>query len=148
MSQTELSSGGSQRFVGTDVSKIFLGGNTTQKESYINNSSYDPIDLPAGTVMGRIAGTDVLVPSVASASDGSEQPVGVLMNDLTIDSGDTVNATICNGGKVAAEKISFYHPTNSLNTQVGGVRYKDLLQRNTTLKLIWSEEMTGEYDNY
>lgn len=148
MSQEKLNEGSNQLFVGTDVSKILLGDNVTQKEEYVNNSSYDPISLPAGTVMGRISDTDIIVPCVSTATDGSEQPIGILIEDRSIDSGDTVNAHICNGGKVAAEKISFYHPTDSLNSQVGGVRFKDLIQRNTTIKLIWSEEMTGDFDNY
>jgi hypothetical protein len=146
--QEELNEGQNQRFVGTDVSKVFLGNNTTQKEEYVNNSGYDPISLPPGTVMGRIAGTDIVVPCTSAATDGSEQPIGVLMQDLEIDSGDTVNAVLCNGGDIAAEKISFYHPTDSLNSQVDGVRMKDLLLRNTTIKLIWSDEMSGDYDNY
>lgn len=148
MSQESLNEGSNQRFVGTDVSQIFLGNNLTQNESYINNSGYDPISLPAGTLMGRIAGTDVLAPCVSTASDGSEQPVGVLMQNLDIDSGDTVKACICTGGRVAAEKIDFRHPTDSLNKQVGSVRYKDLIARNTTIQLIYSEEMTGDYDNH
>lgn len=148
MSQQDLSSGQNQRFVGTDVSKIFLGDNKTAKEEYVNNSSYNPITLPAGTPMGRIANTDILVPCVSTASDGSAECIGILMQDLTITAGDTVNALICKGGRVAAEKIDFFHPTDSLNKQVNGVRYKDQIEKNTTIQLIWSEEMTGDYDNY
>lgn len=148
MSQESLSSGANHLFVGTDVSKIFLGENKTQVESYVNNSGYDPITIPAGTPMGRIASTDIVVPCTSAATDGSQNPIGILMQDLTIDSGDTVTALICIGGRVAAEKVNFYHPTDSLNTQVSSVRYKDLISRFTTIQLIWSEEMSGEYDNH
>lgn len=148
MSQESLNEGANQLFVGTNSSQIFLGNNLTANESYVNNSDYDPITLEKGTLMGRIAGTDILTPCISSATDGSEQPVGVLMQDLTIDDGDTKKACICTGGRVAAEKVVLYHPTESLNTQVDGVRYKDLIARNTTIQLIYSDEIGGDYDNY
>lgn len=91
-----------------DVSKIFLGCNKYDSESYINNSGYDPVTLLAGTVMGRIAATGVLVPVLKGANNGSQYPIGILAHDIEIGPGETAGATICVAGDVAEDKLIFW----------------------------------------
>jgi len=141
--QTTANSGSNQLFVNTDTSKIFLGNNQTENDSYINNSGYDPITLRAGTVLGRIGSSDILVPTQSTASDGSQNVLGVLMTDLVVDSGDTVTAPVCVSGRVAAEKLIFVKPGDNLNTAVSNRRYKDKIQGETVgIKLVYSTEMS------
>lgn len=111
------------------------------KEQYINNSTYDPIVLKAGTLVGRITATNVLAPLVSTASDGSQLPVGVLANDLTIAAGATVTTTICDQGDIAAEKILFVKPGDGLETVVSGRRLKDHVH-SQGIQLVYGTEMT------
>lgn len=138
---------GQQAIVNYDVSKIFVFGNRYENDQYINNSGYDPITLLAGTVMGRIASSGVLVPLKSDASDGSQYPIGVLAQDLIIDSGATVTAAICVSGDVAQDKVIFVKPGDGLETTVSSRRLKDRLAADTVgIKLVPSSEMTA-FDN-
>ncbi len=143
--QTIVLNNGRQAIINQDVSKIFILNNRYQKGNYINNSSYDPITLYAGTVLGRIHASNVLVPLEAGASDGSQFPVGILAEDLEIDSGDTVECYLCDGGDVATEKVLFVKPGDGLETVVSSRRLKDWIQAQG-IKLVGGTEMT-DFDN-
>jgi hypothetical protein len=87
-----------------DTSIIFLWANKFIKANFIN-STYDDIELVGGTVMGRIAATEEVVPLDPDATDGSQYPVGILAETITIEEGETVELNLCNAGSVAEEKI-------------------------------------------
>lgn len=152
-SQSIANSGQNQLFVNTDISKIFLGNQRSENESYTNNSTYSPIRLLAGTIMGRITGTDIVVPWRNDSVDGSQYPTGILMADLTVDIGAQLKAPLCTGGRIAAEKIIAYQLSNqSVATtlqltiaSLGGRRVKDILE-SIGFHLIYSTEMSA-YDN-
>jgi hypothetical protein len=136
--------------VNTDTSKLFIGRNRYESDNYVNNSYYDPITLPAGTVMGRVAATNVLIPCQKGATDGSQYVVGILAQDLLIDSGDTVSAAVCVEGDVNENMISFFNSEATgmgLNTVVGDRTMRDRIAGDTVgIKLVPCEEMT-DYDN-
>lgn len=142
-SQSVALNTGQQAIIHTDLSKIFILNNRYQKDNYVNNSSYNPISLSAGTVMGRVSATGVLAPLNAGASDGTQFPVGILAQDLEIDSGETVSATICDAGDIAAEKVIFFTPGNGLETVVSSRRMKDHIAAQG-MNLVSSTEMTQE----
>lgn len=144
-SQTIALNNGRQATINTDVSKIFVGDNRYQKDNYTNNSSYDPITLLAGTVMGRISASNLVVPMKSTAGDGSQLPVGILADDLVLASGAQENVTLVDMGDVAAYKLIFALPGDGLDTVVSSRRYKDHIAAQG-LKLVYGEEMTG-YDN-
>lgn len=146
MEQTIPLNTSNELFVNTDISKIFIWGNRFQKGQYINNSTYDPIVLKAGTILGRIHATNVLVPLVASASDGSQFPVGILAQDLTIAASATVTTTMVDYGDVAQDKIIFVKPGDGLETVVSSRRIKDHLQAQGIKVVPGGDEMTG-FDN-
>lgn len=128
-----------------DLSKIFIWNNRYENDSYINNSNYNPITLLVGTVMGRIASTGYIVPCYASAVDGSQDPIGVLANDIILSAGQSKQASICIAGDVASNKLIFLYG-DSLETVVAGKRMKDRIQANSLIILRASTEMT-DYDN-
>lgn len=130
-------------FTNYDTSKLFIGNNKFPTNQYVNNSTYDPIVLKAGTLMGRVGSTGVLVPSQSDAADGSQNPVGVLAQDLSVEAGDTVTATICDGGDVVKNKVIFVKPGDNMETIISNRRYKDLIQAETHIKLVESTEQTG-----
>lgn len=144
---TEVENTGSQAHFQTNTNKIFIGENRYENDSYVNNSLYDPITLEAGTVMGRIAATRILVPIQPSASDGSQYPVGILAQDLTVDSGDTVQAALCVYGDVAEDQIKFYNDQYDLNTVVSSRTLRDRIKGDTAgIRIIPSTDLTG-FDN-
>lgn len=129
-----------------DLSKIFIWNNRYEGDSYVNNSNYNPISILAGTVMGRIASTGYIVPCYASAVDGSQDPIGVLAQDvLLLAGGSSKQAAICIGGDIAANKLIFLYG-DTLETVVAGKRMKDRLQANSHIILRSATEMT-DYDN-
>lgn len=130
-----------------DLSKIFLLNNRYENDNYVNNSGYSTLTLLAGTVMGRIASTGVLVPCLASAVDGSQFPIGILARDIvSLASGGTVACTICIAGDVNQSKLIFLYGDN-LETVVAGRRFKDRIQADSAgIILRIGIEMT-DYDN-
>lgn len=136
-----------QLFVNTDLSQVFLGEIFSENDNYINNSGYDPIALPMGTVMGRIAASGVVVPLQSNASDGSQFPLGILMEDLLIDSGGTVQAPICVAGKVAKNQVTFFRPGDAFETVVSSRRLVDRIGSDTVgIKLVPTQDLT-QFDN-
>jgi len=126
-------------FINTDTSKTFIVIKATERESYINNSTYNPITLYAGTVLGRIQASGVIVPWRNDVTDGSQFPVGILGSDMQIDSGDTVAALLVTECRMAAEKVIAYQLSNqSISTTLqlaitswhgaGTTRLKDALE--------------------
>lgn len=136
---------GQQAIIHTDLSRIFVRENRYEYGNYVNNSSYDPITLLAGTVMGRISASGILVPLQSNASDGSQFPVGILSKDIVVDGSDTVEAPICVAGDVVKEKVLFVKPGDAMETVVSSRRLSDRLAADTVgIKLVSSTEMSGE----
>jgi hypothetical protein len=145
--QTTTVSNGSSLFVNTDTSKIFIRENRYERDSYVNNSGYDPITLKAGTIMGRISATGILVPWTSTASDGSQNVVGILADDMQIAGGATAAASICIYGDVAKEQLVFTKPGDAFETVVAGRRVFDKIKSETAgIRIITTDEMTN-FDN-
>lgn len=143
MSQTVALNNGSQAIIHTDLSKIFIRDNRYTEGIY-TNEVYDPVTLTAGTLMGRIAATQKLVPLVSTANDGSQFPVGVLKETKIVEEGDTVYLTICVAGDVAEDKIIFSGSDN-MNTVVTSKTLRDRIGSDTVgIKLVACTEMTSE----
>jgi hypothetical protein len=144
-SQTTALNNGQQAIIHTDVSKIFLWNNRYENALY-NNSAYGSVTLTAGTLMGRVSATGWVKPLASGAADGSQFPVGVLANDITVDGGDLVTVAICVAGDVAEEQI-ILQGTDTMETTISSRRLRDRIGADTVgIKLVQSTEMTG-YDN-
>lgn len=146
MSQEEVLNNGQQSITNTDLSKIFVFNNRYETMSFTNDDVYDDVQLQAGMVMGRIASTNKVVQLVKGASDGSQYPIGVLLNDLLVQEGDTVNVSVCVSGDVAEEKLIFLSGT-ALTDVVESKTIRDRIGSDTVgIKLVAATELTG-YDN-
>lgn len=145
MSSQSSSISGNQATINTDVSKIFLRDNRYQKNNHLNNGAYDPLTLVAGTLLGRIGSSDLVVPLFSLAGDGSQYPVGILAHDVEIESGETKEISFCDFGDVAYDKVVLFYSGDTLETVVSSRRLKDYLQAQG-VKLITGTEMTA-YDN-
>ncbi len=142
-SQTIQNAGNNMLIVKTDVAKIFLRDNRYQTGNNLNNSSYSPMVLRAGTLMGRISATGFLAPMYAPGADGTQFPVGVLANDYSIAVGETKVVTIVDFGDVAEDQLVFFWSGQTLNTVVSSRMVRDYLQAQG-IKLITSIEMTRD----
>jgi hypothetical protein len=106
--------------------------------------------IPAGTVMGRVFATGKVIPLVSSATDGSENPIGILAESITAAASASVPCAIVYGGEIASNLIVFSNGTDTLATTVGtqstGGTLLDMITRNTQLAIITTTDLSN-YDN-
>jgi hypothetical protein len=121
-----------------DFSKIFLFDNKYRKVN-IANASGSSLVLTAGMVIGAVGITHAVYKSGTS----NQLPVGILAENITILNGTNADVTICNGGKVAQEKVTL-DGTNTLATIVSNRSIRDMIISNTLgLELVTTDEMTS-----
>ena len=132
--------------VNTDTSKIFVWQPRSEVGDYTNNSGGD-LDLKAGTLMGRISATNLLIPLVGAAVDGSQYPVGVLMHDITVLDTESAKLTICVSGDVVEEQLIIDAGDDLDTTVIGGRTLRDRIGGDTVgIKLVSTDELT-DFDN-
>jgi hypothetical protein len=131
------------QFNNYDTSKIFVGENQYETGSYTNDE-YADSPLAAGTLMGRVASSGKLIALKSNATDGSQFPVGILVQDYTVAGGDTVGVTVCVAGRVVENKVVL-DPGDSLETIIDSWRrLRDHIASDTVgIKLVPSTELTG-----
>lgn len=135
-----------QLFINTDTSKIFVWDNRTATFNY-NNATYDDVVIEAGTVMGRISATGLVTVLDASASDGSQFPIGILFEGQTIEAGDTQQLTLCVSGDVVENKLVFKSGT-TINSVISGRRLFDRIGSDTVgVKLVQGSSELTTFDN-
>lgn len=127
-----------------DTSKIFLGKN----ESFVAQFTAGVTDvlLEAGTLMGRIAATQKVVPLESTATDGSQFPVGILNSTRNVLATTTVSVAIVNKGDVAREQIIF-DGSDTFTTLVDDRSLEDRIASDTAgIILVKTSELTN-FDN-
>lgn len=145
MSTQIITSGPSQLKVNTDRSKVFLWNRRSEK-GQITNGTGGTVNYPEGTVMGRISASGKFAPFASGAVDGTQHPIGVLIESYAIVAADTQDVFISVSGDVAEEKLIF-QGADTLETVISGQRVRDILQgKSVGIKLVKSTEMTN-YDN-
>lgn len=133
---------GNQMITNYDNRKVFVWNPRSESASY-NNSGYDDVTLTAGTLMGRVASTNKIVPLTSGASDGSQFPVGLIAETTTIASGDTVDIDIIVSGDVNKNMITF-QGSDTLTTVISGRTLGDRIGADTVgIKLVDGIEMSA-----
>lgn len=131
-----------QQTTNYNAAKIFLGNNAYETGFY-NNAGYADVVLKAGTLMGRVATTDELIPLWSDASDGSQFPVGILSHDITIEPGITANIAICVKGEVDGDLVVL-DAGDTMETVISSRRIKDRIASDTAgIVLRFGTEMTS-----
>lgn len=134
-----------QAIINTDLSKIFLWNNRSQSGTFEYVNTEADVTIVAGTVLGRIAATQKLAIIATGASDGSQFPVGVLMQDVEVAYLETFSGAVdfCVAGDVAQEQLAF--PTGvTLATVVSGKTLFDRLGSDTVgIQLVATTENTA-----
>lgn len=142
--QTEALNNGQQAIVNTNTAKIFLW-NRRSAFGTLNNSYYAALRFLMGTVMARVAATNLLVPFVSTGLDGRQHPIGVLMVDYLVAGGANQVVYYMDDGDVAEEQLIFYNGFDNLNTAISGRTVRDIL-KSVGVKCVPSQEQTN-YDN-
>lgn len=97
---------------------IFVWANRFTTGTY-TNSSGSTVNLTAGMLIGRIASSGLLVQCVSTATDGSQDPIGVLTQNYEIANGDSITINYCIQGDVNASLLVFGgSPADTLTTVV------------------------------
>lgn len=135
------------------LKKLLLGKYTTRRINYANISGALETVLP-GTVMGRVDATGKLVPMKSDASDGSQQPVCILLDSLeSIAIAGTVdNVLVCSGGQIDKNLLVFAKEGDTLATTIeatgGGKKsVEDFLIQNGNEFEFLSVADSSLYDN-
>lgn len=102
---TQVTSNNNSQVTNYETSKFLLGDNRFI-DGTVEASGSD-IDLVEAMVMGRVASTGKLVPLSASATDGSQLPVGLCVVSKTIPDGSSATVRLVNKGRVSENKINF-----------------------------------------
>lgn len=143
MSTTIQLQNGSQMIVTSDLSKFCIGFNAFISANYTDSGSGST--LTQGLVMGRIAATGLIVPCDPTAVDGSQYPVGLVIEEKVVTAAATVAVTMVNKGRVASSLITLKSGV-ALTDEIDGRRLSDWLN-DLGLELSGGEDLTA-YDNY
>lgn len=128
-----------------DTSKTFVWANRTETANY-TNSGYSDVTILAGTLLGRVSATGLVIPLASAASDGSQYALGILLQDTVIEGGDTVSLTFCVAGDVVEAKVVLAG-SDTMETVIDGRRIRDRILGDTAgIILVGSTELTG-FDN-
>ena len=128
-----------------DQSKVFLGNNRYESITYTNSTGVDVVFVE-GTLVGRIAATQLLLPLASGAADGSQFPKGVSAQNKTVADGATVELSVCVEGDVAEGKVVF-QGADDMDTVVSLKSLRDRIASDTVgINLVDAVSMT-EFDN-
>jgi len=122
--------------------KVFIGEKSTFVGDYIN-SDYADEDLLAGTVMARVGATNKLVKCDSTLTNGGQFPIGVLLGDVTVEGGETVELTVANGEVNGGMLI--FNDAETADTVVSSRTLRDhLLLAGTKIREV---DYLNEFDN-
>lgn len=154
--QTILNNTGNQIQINTDTSKIFVWNNRYDSGLFDEPDGSGEFTLNAGQLIGRIGATGKLKICSAVETDGSQFPIGVVLETVIMaqDANDVV-VNYCISGDVVEEKLLF-SGAEDLDSTVTVITtgplatdylrtLRDLIQA-MGIKLVTSDELTN-FDN-
>jgi hypothetical protein len=135
-----------QLFTNYSTAKTFVFDNRYSKGTFeYTNNDVTTVTFPVGTVLGRISATQVIVPLASGASDGSQYPVGILAEEISVEYGESYSeeAAFCTYGDVVESQLSF-DGSDDLDTVISGRSLRDRIAADTVgIRLIASTDLTG-----
>ena len=126
--------------------KIFVRDNRYLEAEYANATGAEKT-LAAGTVMGRIAATGLLLPVVSTAIDGSQYPIGILKEEVTVADGVTVPVTVGISGDVNQNAVVMDDAGDDLDSIVDGRQILDRIGADTVGVILIISTNQTYYDN-
>lgn len=142
---TNILNGNNQQINNVDISKIFIGENQYEAAIY-TNSSYVTVELLEGTLMGKIATTQEVIPLLSSATDGSQFPIGILAKNYTVLAGEAPVVTYCTAGYVVKEKV-ILNGSDLLTTVISSRSINDRIGSDTVGIVMFASDEQTQFDN-
>ena len=128
-----------------DNQSIFLTAPTMISGTY-TNSSGSSVTLPVGKVMGRVTSTDKLAIMTSGASDGSQNPRFINVEEVVVADGASATIFVANNCQVA-EDLIVLAGSDTLDTAVGTAGIiRDLLNQNGNIVVV-PETQNAKYAN-
>lgn len=128
-----------------DTTKLVIKGGEFENATYTNSTGSEVI-LPEGTVLGRIAATNLVVPLTSAAVDGSQYPVGILQCPVTVADTESIDVSMIIGGYVDASLVVL-QGADTLTTVVNGKTIGDRIKSDNLGILLWAADELSEFDN-
>lgn len=100
-----------------DLTQYQIGGIVNTIDATYTNGSGSTVTLAAGTLMGRVVATNKVKPCVASATDGSQVPIGILLAGYSVAASADQTVTLTISGNFDIAGITF-GSGNDLSTEV------------------------------
>lgn len=93
-----------------NATQNFIAADTTRQKAFIFNNEFEigsllnatagALTYKVGTLLGRVAASNELVPLTSAAVDGSALPVGILAEEVTLAAGASTDVNFCISGDV------------------------------------------------
>ena len=124
------------------LKNLILGDNAFTSATYTDSGAGSTI--AEGSLMGRIQATQKVVLCDPAAVDGSQFPVGIALEDITVTAGASVTVNMVNKGRVALDGLTLAAGV-ALTDDVDGRTLTDQINL-LGISLLGGTELTG-YDN-
>ena len=129
-----------------DTSKLFLFDNDDEVGELLNDSGAAKT-FEAGLVMARVAATNQLVPLDPAGADGSQYPVGILMQTVTdLADAATKQVNIVISGEVA-ENLIILEGATTLDTVIENKTVRDRIKSDTRGIALVPVKALTKFDN-
>lgn len=136
-----------QNFIAADSlrQKAFIFNNEFESGSMLNATG-GALTYAVGTLLGRVAASNKLVPLTSDAVDGSAFPVGILAEEVTIGAGASIDVQFCISGDVNSS-VLVLQGADALTTVVDLKTIGDRIKSDTQgIRLVAVSDSTF-YDN-
>lgn len=140
---TEVLNTGNFAVFNKNVAKTFIWNNSFRTETFLNPTG-GTLTYAIGTLLGRVTASGKLVALQSDAVDGSQIPVGILAQEVTLDAAAEDSVPVCIGGEVAEEKVVLVKIGDTFATDISGRTIRDRINGDTLgIKLVVADELTG-----
>jgi hypothetical protein len=146
--QSTISSTSNSLHVRYDRSEVFLGEIKTIENQTFRNTTSGTLTYPIGTLVGRLTSGGKLVPLTSAATNGSQIPVGLLAQEVTLAATSDDNVCIAIAGVVDSSKVTLAG-SDTLATVITelGQPISDAIHSFTSGIRLISVRQFGETDN-
>ena len=129
----------------TDRSKTFIFNNEFETGTLLNASGGE-LTYKVGTLLGRVSASNKLVPMASAANNGSQYPIGVLAEEVTLANNAEQSINFCIAGEVNVASLVL-DGTDTLTTVISGRTIGDRIKSDTKGISLRTIEDSTFYDN-
>jgi len=127
-----------------NTAKMVIHGGRYETATYTNGTGSE-VTLPKGTLLGRISASNKVQPLASAAVDGSQFPVGILNESITVADGASYDLSMVIAGEVDASFLSL-DGSDTLATVVSGRTIGDRIKSDTLGILLVDADELSEYE--